>query len=77
MNDTSPEVEVLYREKLSRLTGEERFLRGARMFETARVMVLASLPPGLGASEVKRALLHRFYEEDLTPGELKAVERIL
>lgn len=74
MNDTSPEVETLYRERLMALSGSQRFLRGARMFEAAREMVLASLPAGTDEGTARRALLRRFYGQDLEPGELAAAE---
>lgn len=74
MNDTSPEMETLYRERLAALKGEDRFLRGARMFEVAREMVLASLPSTMSETEVRCALLRRFYGSDLQPEELEAVE---
>lgn len=77
MNDTSPQMEALYRGRLAALKGEDRFLRGARMFEVAREMVLASLPSAMSESEVKCALLRRFYGSDLPPEELEAVEQAL
>jgi len=36
---------------------------GARMFEAARQMVLASLPAGLSPDEMKRQLFHRLYNQ--------------
>ncbi len=65
MNDTSPEVEKLMRQKLMAMSGEERFIRGALMFDAARAMVLASLDPGLEGIELKRALYRRIYGESL------------
>ena len=43
VTDTAAEMEKVYRTKLMALSGEERFLRGARMFEAAREMVVSSL----------------------------------
>lgn len=63
MNDTSPEVERLVRERYAAMTGEERFLIGARMFDTAREIVLASLPQDLSPAERRRALCRRLYPE--------------
>jgi hypothetical protein len=65
MTDTSPEVAELYRQKIMALSGEERFLMGVRMFETARAMVLASLPADLPPEELKRQLYQRIYGEPL------------
>lgn len=63
MTDTTPEVARLVRELSARKTGVERLQMGAGMFETARTMVLASLPPGLPEREIRRRLCARFYGE--------------
>jgi len=61
MTDTPPEIAELVRQKLMARSGEERFVMGARMFDAARAMVLASLPAGLAPDEFKRQLFHRLY----------------
>jgi hypothetical protein len=61
MTDTPPEVAQFVRERLMALSGEERFLMGIRMFNVARTMVLASLPPDLSPEERKRRLFERMY----------------
>ncbi|MCR4333205.1 MAG: hypothetical protein NUV34_10975 [Sulfuricaulis sp.] len=63
MTDTTPEVTRLVRELCARKTGAERLQMGASMFETARAMVLASLPPGLSEWEIHHRLCQRFYGE--------------
>jgi len=63
--DTSPEVETLYREMLMKLSGEERLIRGARSYDAARDMILASFPPGLSRAETLRRLYQRMYGEPL------------
>ncbi len=67
MSDTAPEVTEIMRTRLMQFSGAERFLMGARMFEAAREMVLASFPPELSDAECKRRLYERFYGEAL-PG---------
>ena len=62
MNDTSPEIAELVRQKLMARSGSERFVMGTRMFDAARTVVLASLPPGLSPDELKRQLYQRVYE---------------
>ena len=64
MNDTSPEIAELVRQKLMARSGSERFIMGARMFEAARAVVLASLPAGLSPDELKRQLFQRLYGLD-------------
>ena len=61
MNDTSPEIAELVRQKLMARSGSERFVMGTRMFDAARTMVLASLPLGLSPDELKRQLYQRVY----------------
>lgn len=63
MTDTTPEAAQLVRELCARKTGIERLRMGASMFETARALVLASLPPGLPERELRRRLCARFYGE--------------
>ena len=67
MNDTAPEIRKLVHEKLMALSGEQRFVLGASMFESARRMVLASLPQGLPDRELKQRLFERFYGRPLFP----------
>jgi hypothetical protein len=61
MNDTSPEIAELVRQKLMARSGSERFVMGTRMFDAARVVVFASLPSTLPAEELKRQLFERLY----------------
>ena len=61
MTDTSPEAARLVRELYARKSGAERVDMGASMFESARTLVLASLPPGLSEREIRRRLCLRFY----------------
>lgn len=63
MNDTSPEVERFVQKRYASMTGEERLLIGAQMFDTAREIVLASLPKNLTPGEQRRALCRRLYPE--------------
>ena len=65
MNDTSSEIAEIVRVRLMALSGAERFVMGARMFEASRRMVLASFPAGLSDAERKRRLFTRFYGEAL------------
>jgi len=65
MTDTPPEIAGMVRVRLMALSGAERLRMGAEMFEAARRMALASLPPGLTETERKRRLFHRLYGEAL------------
>jgi hypothetical protein len=61
MTDTPPEIERIVRDKLMARSGEERFVMGAQMFDSAREMVKASLPLGLSEAEQRRQLFKRLY----------------
>ena len=68
MTDTAPEIERIMRDKLMARSGEERFLRGAEMFESACEMVKASLPRGLSEADERRQLFKRLYGKELNLG---------
>jgi len=61
MNDTTPEVSKYLRERYAAMSGEERFLVGIRMFDTARTIVEASIPAGLSELQRRREICRRFY----------------
>jgi hypothetical protein len=61
MNDTPPEIAEMVRKKLMSRSGAERFVMGARMFEAARAVVLASFPAGIPPEDLKRRLFERLY----------------
>lgn len=65
MSDTPPEIAEMVRARLMALSGAERFRMGVQMFDAARRMVLASLPPGLPDAECKRLLFERVYGQPL------------
>lgn len=63
MNDTSPEVEALIAERYRAMSGAERVRIAAGMFETARTLVLASLPQPIDGRAARAALCRRLYPE--------------
>ena len=65
MTDTPPEIAALVRQKLMARSGEERFVMGALMFDAAREMILASLPEGLPADQLRQQLFQRVYGQPL------------
>ena len=65
MTDTPPEVEQMIREKIMARSGEERFIMGALMFDSAREMIKASLPRGLSETERRRLLFKRIYGTEI------------
>jgi hypothetical protein len=65
MNDTDPQIAELVRQRLMERSGAERVMMASGMFETARAMVLASLPAGLSEIEIKGLLVERFYGDEV------------
>ena len=65
MSDTPPEIERMVREEIMARSGEERFIMGAQMFDSAREMLKASLPKDLSETEQRRLLFKRIYGKEL------------
>jgi hypothetical protein len=65
MSDTPPEIERMVRDEIMARSGEERFIMGAQMFESAREMLKASLPKDLSETEQRRLLFKRIYGKEL------------
>lgn len=65
MNDTEPEIAELVRQRMLERSGTERMIMGSQMFDTAKTMILASLPPGLSELEIKEQLCRRLYGDEV------------
>lgn len=65
MNDTTPEIAKMVRNKMLALSSEERMQMGNQMFEVARAMILSSFPQGLSEIEIKRRLCQRLYGDEV------------
>jgi hypothetical protein len=70
--DTSPEFEAMVNERYRRMTPDERMRIAASMYDTARAIVLSSLPPELSRRERRLAFARRFYEGELPEAALIA-----
>ena len=65
MTDTPPAVERILRAKIMERSGEERFIMGAQMFDSALEMIKASLPKDLSEAEQRRLLFKRIYGKEI------------
>lgn len=65
MNDTTPNIEAMVRERLLARSGTERVVMGSRMFDVARTIALASFPRGLSEIETKAQLCERLYGNEV------------
>jgi hypothetical protein len=68
ITDTPPEINRIVRDKIMARSGEERFIMGAQMFDSAREMVKASLPRDLSETERRQLLFKRIYGEEIELG---------
>ena len=71
MTDTPPAIEQLVHSALMARSGEERLMMAAQMFESARAMMMASLPRDLSEVERQRELFRRTY------GTETGIERLI
>ena len=53
MTDTAPEIKEKVREQIMSRPPDERFVMGSQMFDSALVIVKASLPTNLSKSDTK------------------------
>ena len=65
MNDTTPNIAAIVRERLLSRSGAERVVMGSRMFDVARTIALASFPPDLSEIETKGRLCERLYGNEV------------
>lgn len=63
MQDTTPEFRKLVQACFAGMTPIERVRACAEMFDTARALVEASLPPDLDPAERRFRICERFYGE--------------
>lgn len=74
MIDTLPSIEVKLNQIYMNKSCEEKLLIALKMFETARNIVLSSLPENLSEKEIRKELFLRFYGDDFDD---KSKEKII
>ena len=73
MNDTDPKIQKMLDERYQKMTGEERLKIGFSMYDTARAIVLSSIPQDLTSEERAVQLFLRFYEHDFSSEEREKI----
>ncbi len=73
MNDTSPEIQKMLKEKYMNLSGFERVQIGSSMFESAKKIAEYSLRKDLSELEKKIQLFLRFYGHEFSETEKKKI----
>ena len=73
--DTSPDIAERIRHRLLARSGSDRVLMAARMFQTAKALVVSRVRAGgiTDETDVQLAVLMQFYGNDLTPAQFDAV----
>lgn len=64
MIDTTFEIENILKQIYQKKSGKEKLLIALKMFETAREIVISSLPENLSEEELRKELFLRFYGND-------------
>jgi hypothetical protein len=65
MNDTTVDIKRIQFEMMKKLSTNQRIAFACEMFQTAREIIIASLPPNLSDKEFKQQLYFRTYGEHL------------
>jgi hypothetical protein len=65
VTDTRPEIGRMVQDKIMARSGEERFIMGAEMFDSALEVIKASLPKNLSETETRRLVFKRIYGKEL------------
>ena len=64
MNDTLPEIEIIFKKMIMSKSHEERLMMGCSMFDSAKKIVKSSITakhPDLSNREMKKKVFLRFY----------------
>lgn len=73
MHDTTDHIRELQDAIVQRMAPSERLIAAAGMYETVRVMVLASLPRDVSLAERVEAFLERMYGDEIAAEARRAV----
>lgn len=65
MNDTTNDIRRIQFEMMKKLSSNRRIEFACEMFQTARELIIASLPKNLSEKEFKKQLYFRTYGEHL------------
>ncbi len=77
MNDTTREMEKVYRYKLMEKSASERFIMGCRMFDSALGMIQASFRNHPTHEAYKVRLFRRLYGSEFSEQECRSIEKRL
>ena len=76
MNDTTPEIDALFRSMLLQRSGEQRLRMACSMFDTAKALATASIRekhPDISDTDLRQALFLRFYGHEFSPAQREEI----
>ena len=76
MNDTTPEIDALFRSMLLQRSGEQRLRMACSMFDTAKALATASMgekQPDISQADLRQALFSRFYGHEFSPAQREQI----
>lgn len=73
MNDTSENVDEIYRKMLMKLTGEKRILMSLSMFDLAAELMISRIKEMYTAEEFKKQIFLKIYDNDFTQAEKEKI----
>jgi len=73
MNDTSENIDEIYRKMLMKLTGEKRILMSLSMFDLAAELMISSIMEMYTAKDFKKQIFLRMYDNDFTQTEKEKI----
>jgi len=73
MNDTSENVDEIYRKMLGKLTGEKKILMSLSMFDLAAELMISRIKEMYTAKEFKKQIFLRMYDNDFTKTEKEKI----
>ena len=77
MVDTHSLIVKEVQRRYAELSGEERFTMGARMFDAAKIMAIASFGSDLMYGQIREKLFLRFYGNDFDEKQKRKIIRYL
>jgi hypothetical protein len=73
MNDTTSAIKKKLNQIYFDKSGEEKLLMALKMFETARDIVISSLPKNLSDKQLRKELFLRFYGSEFDDNTKKKI----
>jgi len=80
MNDTHPEIAVMFRKLMMEKSGEQRLIMGCSMYDDAKQIVRDSIyntHPGITEEQMKKEIFIRFYGHEFSKADRDRILSVL